>query len=125
MLQPRTVAGGAARVGTVEPGSWRSSALTTAQRGYGSRWQTARAAYLKAHPFCVYCLRDYRLAATDEADVILECAARGLPLPYATVLDHRVPHRGDQRLFWDRSNWQPLCARHHSGEKQRTESAER
>ncbi|MGI6721758.1 MAG: HNH endonuclease [Anaerovoracaceae bacterium] len=20
-----------------------------------------------------------------------------------------VPHRGDQKLFWDRSNWQSLC----------------
>ena len=26
-----------------------------------------------------------------------------------TVVDHIVPHRGDQKLFWDKSNWQPLC----------------
>lgn len=27
----------------------------------------------------------------------------------ATVVDHIIPHKGDQYLFWDRSNWQPLC----------------
>lgn len=27
----------------------------------------------------------------------------------ATVVDHIIPHRGDQKLFWDRSNWQALC----------------
>lgn len=32
----------------------------------------------------------------------------------ATVVDHIVPHRGDQKLFWDRSNWQPLCEHHHN-----------
>ena len=31
----------------------------------------------------------------------------------ATVVDHIVPHRGDQKLFWDQSNWQALCKRHH------------
>ena len=32
----------------------------------------------------------------------------------ATVVDHIVPHRGDQKLFWDRGNWQPLCEHHHN-----------
>jgi 5-methylcytosine-specific restriction protein A len=31
----------------------------------------------------------------------------------ATVVDHIKPHRGDQTLFWDRSNWQALCKQHH------------
>jgi 5-methylcytosine-specific restriction protein A len=31
----------------------------------------------------------------------------------ATVLDHITRHRGNARLFWDQSNWQPLCARCH------------
>ena len=26
-----------------------------------------------------------------------------------TVVDHIVPHRGDQQLFWNQSNWQALC----------------
>jgi hypothetical protein len=36
----------------------------------------------------------------------------------ATVVDHRVAHRGDQKLFWDRSNWQALCLAHHNAAKQ-------
>lgn len=27
----------------------------------------------------------------------------------ATVVDHIIPHRGNTRLFWDESNWEPLC----------------
>jgi 5-methylcytosine-specific restriction protein A len=27
----------------------------------------------------------------------------------ATVVDHIIPHRGDEKLFWDRDNWQALC----------------
>lgn len=40
----------------------------------------------------------------------------------ATVVDHKIPHRGDSKLFWDRSNWQPLCADHHNGVKQRQDN---
>ncbi|ELK38933.1 HNH endonuclease, partial [Brevibacillus agri BAB-2500] len=32
----------------------------------------------------------------------------------ATVVDHIVPHKGDMRKFWDRMNWQALCASCHS-----------
>lgn len=66
-------------------------------RGYGRAWETARAEFLKAHPFCRRC---------------------GAP---AVVVDHIRPHRGDRALFWDRANWQPLCTAHHSGAKQREE----
>jgi len=31
----------------------------------------------------------------------------------ARIVDHVIPHRGDQELFWDTSNWQPLCKRCH------------
>lgn len=31
----------------------------------------------------------------------------------ATVVDHIVPHCGNQQLFWDTDNWQPLCKKHH------------
>lgn len=27
----------------------------------------------------------------------------------ATLVDHRIAHKGDQRLFWDVANWQPSC----------------
>lgn len=39
----------------------------------------------------------------------------------AKVVDHIIPHKGDQTLFWDKANWQSLCAPHHNRDKQREE----
>ncbi|WP_413771322.1 HNH endonuclease signature motif containing protein [Pseudomonas aeruginosa] len=36
----------------------------------------------------------------------------------ATEVDHIIAHRGDQALFWDESNWQPLCKPCHSAKTQ-------
>lgn len=110
------------RTSTMQPGSWRTSAQTSGQRGYDYRWQKARAAYLRLHPYCVYCMREIRIEAIGLAEVILECAARDLPVPYGNVVDHIVAHRGDQALFWNESNWQTLCQTHHSRDKQRQEN---
>lgn len=46
--------------------------------------------YLEAHPLCVQCAKQGKYVR-------------------ATVVDHIIPHRGDQKLFWDQNNWQPLC----------------
>ena len=75
------------------PDSWRNG-LTTAQRGYGGRWQKARLTFLNREPLC-------RI-----------CKAAGLITP-ATVVDHIEPHRGNQDLFWNTDNWQPLCTTCH------------
>jgi len=40
----------------------------------------------------------------------------------ATVVDHIIPHRGDKKLFWDQSNWQPLCKHCHDSIKAREEA---
>ena len=64
-------------------------------RGYGRRWQRERLAFLADHPLCV------------------ECEKRGIAMA-ATVVDHVVPHRGNQRLFWDQGNWQSLCDHDHA-----------
>lgn len=69
---------------------------TSSQRGYTGAWDKARRAFLSRHPYC-------------------PCGA------LATVVDHKIPHRGDKKLFWDKSNWQPLCIPCHSGAKQREE----
>ena len=61
-----------------------------AARGYDKRWQRARALFLKRHPLCAECQRQNRITP-------------------ATVVDHIIPHRGDETLFWDMANWQPLC----------------
>lgn len=78
---------------------------SSTERGYGSRWRKARAAYLTKHPLCVMCEAQGRVTA-------------------ATVVDHIVPHRGDSALFWDSANnWQALCAPCHNGHKQRMEKS--
>lgn len=76
---------------------------TASERGYGSRWQKARATFLQRHPLCAECERVGRVTA-------------------ASVVDHVVPHKGDQRLFWDTSNWQPLCTTCH-GRKTATQDS--
>lgn len=68
---------------------------TASQRGYDHNWSKARTAYLHAHPLCV------------------QCGSTGRIVP-AKVVDHIIPHRGDQTLFWDENNWQALCFGCHS-----------
>ena len=46
------------------------------------------------------------------------CAGKG-----EAVADHRIPHRGDPALFWDRENLWCLCASCHSSAKQAEERA--
>ena len=74
------------------------------QRGYTSAWHKARSVYLKQHPLCAMCAKAGRTRA-------------------ASVVDHITPHKGDQVLFWDRNNWQPLCYRCHNSTKQAQERA--
>lgn len=62
----------------------------------------ARERFLLKNPLCAECERSGRLTA-------------------ATVVDHIVPHKRDQALFWDRDNWQPLCKLCHDSIKQREE----
>jgi len=71
------------------------------ERGYDSNWRKASKQYLKVNPLCKHCEREGKLTK-------------------ATVVDHIIPHRGDKVLFWDESNWQPLCKRCHD-RKTRTE----
>lgn len=84
--------------------SWRGDKRTSAQRGYGYRWQKARAAFLRSQPLCAMCLSEERITA-------------------ATVVDHIVPHRGDTELFWNQANWQSLCKPHHDSDKQALEKS--
>jgi 5-methylcytosine-specific restriction protein A len=73
------------------------------ERGYNTRWQKARATYLRHHPLCVICAKDNRITP-------------------ASVVDHIKPHKGDTALFWDvENNWQALCAPCHNSTKQREE----
>ncbi len=67
---------------------------TSAERGYGAKWQRLSIAYRRANPLCVECRREGRVGPA-------EC------------VDHIIPHKGDPDLFWDQSNWQSSCKHHH------------
>lgn len=68
---------------------------SASQRGYDNKWRKYRKSFLEQHPLCVMCER--------EGDIKV-----------ATVVDHIIPHKGDQELFWDLNNHQPLCEFHHN-----------
>lgn len=72
------------------------------ERGYDANWEKRRALYLQKHPLCVECLKDPKM----------------MPVP-ATVVDHIVPHKGDEQLFDDDANLQGLCERHHNAKTAR------
>ena len=67
---------------------------SAARRGYDGRWCAARRRFLSTHPLCVECQRVGVITA-------------------AAVVDHIIPHKGDQVLFWDVTNWQVLCKQCH------------
>jgi 5-methylcytosine-specific restriction protein A len=67
------------------------------QRGYTKEWEEAAKAFLAVYGSC------------------RRCGAA------ASVVDHIKPHKGDQALFWNRANWQPLCTPCHSSAKQSEE----
>lgn len=83
-------------------------------RGYNRRWQKARATYLARNPFCMHCLCNAGIEATDLEGVIEACLTKGVTIPKASEVDHIIPHKGDQDLFWDSDNWQGLCKPCHS-----------
>ncbi|MBR0764139.1 HNH endonuclease [Bradyrhizobium japonicum] len=70
-------------------------------RGYDSKWRRESTAFL-AQPENRFCA----------------CGCGRL----ADCVDHKIPHRGDKKLFWSRSNWQPLASSPcHASRKQRME----
>lgn len=94
--------------------------LSSSAKGYGHRWKLARADFLRRYPLCRFCHEKGLLVA-------------------ASLVDHIKPHRlGDAKLsgdaerialawklFWDRTNWQPLCKTCHDSTKQRMEKSGR
>ncbi len=63
---------------------------SSAKRGYNSKWRKLSKQYLRKHPMCVCCMAEGRFVP-------------------ATVVDHIIPHRGDDTLMWNQDNWQALC----------------
>lgn len=73
---------------------------TANDRGYTSAWRRARARFLRENPLCTMCLVQ-------------------TPAHAATEVDHRIPHCGDRKLFWDETNWQGGCKPAHSAKTAR------
>lgn len=67
---------------------------SASKRGYGARWRRYRKYFLTIHPLCVICKKQNMITS-------------------ATVVDHIIPHKGDMKLFWDKTNHQGLCKCHH------------
>ncbi len=86
--------------------SWRTDKRSSSERGYTWAWTKARNAYLQTHPLCVMCQ-----------------AMKPPRVTLANVVDHIVPHQGNDALMWDESNWQALCAPHHNSDKQMLEKS--
>mgnify|MGYP001036460122 CR=1 FL=1 len=72
------------------------------ERGYTARWDRAAAAFKRDNPLCIGC------EAVDLVELV-------------SVVDHVIPHKGDDALFWDQANWQPCCTKHHDIVKQQLE----
>lgn len=72
------------------------------ERGYDHKWDQASKRHIKANPLC------------------LGCEAIGKTTA-AVLTDHRIPHKGNRVLFWDRGNRQSSCKWHHDVIKQKLE----
>ena len=73
---------------------------SSASRGYGRRWRKARKRFLIANPLC----REHE---------------KGGEVVAANEVDHIIPHKGDDDLFWDEDNWQSLCNTCHASKTAR------
>lgn len=81
--------------GSYCPAHQRESEYNRSSKPYkklynSSRWQRLRRYALNKQPLCVECLKAKRITP-------------------ATVVDHIKPHKGDEKLFYDIGNLQPLC----------------
>lgn len=74
---------------------------SSSARGYGAKWQKAAAQFKHAHPLCGQ-------RTLNQIPVMSACYDSGRVTP-AYQVDHVIPHRNNQQLFWDTDNWQSLC----------------
>ena len=65
-------------------------------------WWRLRYHQLRKQPLCEFC---------SKQGIITE----------ATVVDHRIAHKGDYSLFYDPNNLSSLCKLHHDSSKQKME----
>lgn len=81
----------------------RSEAAKAWRRLYKDpRWKAARETQLQKQPLCEECLQGGRRVG-------------------ANTVNHRIPHKGDEGLFFDPANHQSVCKPHHDGPIQKAE----
>lgn len=76
---------------------------------YTYEWQKASKAFLRSHPLC-------QCPMCDEGRKRVRAAS---------VVDHKIPHRGDLSLFWDQTNWMAMAKQCHDSYKQAIEKSGR
>lgn len=81
----------------------RSTEAQAYRKLYGLKaWKVAREVQLAYQPLCERCLQSEDVTP-------------------ATVVNHRIPHRGNWELFIDPNNHESTCAPHHDSLIQREE----
>lgn len=90
------------------------------KRGYTWQWEKARASFL-AEPDYQFCVKCRERGVLNPGTMHLDGSIETNPRRIGLVVNHKTPHRGDQRLFWDRANWEPLCHDDHDIVAQREE----
>lgn len=83
--------------------SYEQARGSARSRGYTPRWDKASATFKQRNPLCRGCLALGRQVPTE-------------------VVDHVVPHKGNQGVFWNTAMWQAACRWHHDVIKPRLEA---
>lgn len=84
-----------------------------------SAWRRVlRPAHLVKEPLCRACMRR---GIINDGSLTSSGARQEKPKRRRLVVDHVVPHRGDEALFFDPENLQTLCLDDHDQNKQRFE----
>lgn len=99
---------------TTTPREPRRSAYS---RGYTKRWSRAAKAFRVRYPLC-------GMRPNHEPPVMSLCDQFERSTA-ATLVDHVIPHRGNEVLFWDESNWQSMCADCHNRKTATEDAADR
>lgn len=73
-------------------------------------WERLRRDQLESNPFCCFCAESTPLGEMPTV---------------AEVVDHKTPHKGDERLFFDPNNLQSLCKLCHDSRKQKMEKGKK
>ncbi len=102
---PKRISTVPVKLGSINSSSWRGNTKGGATaRGYTYQWEQYRKRFLRCNPLCTYCTK---VGRTTEA----------------TVVDHIIPHQGNQDLFWSPSNHQALCKPCHDSIKAKEEKS--